>query len=100
MQAVEFKTIIQDGIIKMPGVEELISGTEVKVIAMWAEKAEPQSTIEHLTTSLDTEEIYNFSFVPGSAQVDEKPSDFAGIWKNRKEIDAKKLRQRAWARSK
>lgn len=30
----------------------------------------------------------------------EKPSDFAGIWKSRKKLDAKKLRQRAWQRKK
>lgn len=30
----------------------------------------------------------------------EKPSDFAGIWKNRKKVDAKKLRQKAWLRKK
>jgi hypothetical protein len=30
----------------------------------------------------------------------EKPSDFAGIWRNRKKIDAKQLRKRAWRRKK
>lgn len=34
-------------------------------------------------------------FIPG-----EKPSDFAGIWKNRKKVDAKKLRKRAWLAAK
>ena len=28
----------------------------------------------------------------------EKPSDFGGIWKGRKKVDAKKLRQKAWQR--
>jgi len=36
----------------------------------------------------------------GSYATDEKPSDFAGIWANRKKIDAKKLRQQAWQRKK
>lgn len=35
------------------------------------------------------------NFAPG-----EKPSDFAGIWKNRKKVDAKKLRKRAWLAAK
>jgi len=30
----------------------------------------------------------------------EKPSDFAGIWKNRKKIDSNKLRRKAWTRRK
>lgn len=30
----------------------------------------------------------------------EKPSDFAGIWKSRKKVDAKKLRKQAWQRKK
>lgn len=40
------------------------------------------------------------TFAKGDYTSSEKPSDFAGIWKNRKKIDAKKLRQRAWKRKK
>ena len=36
----------------------------------------------------------------GNFSVGEKPSDFAGIWKNRKKVDAKKLRKQAWQRKK
>ena len=41
------------------------------------------------------------ALVKGSFQADEKPSDFAGIWKNRKKkTDATKLRKKAWTRKK
>ena len=40
------------------------------------------------------------SLTKGQYKSSEKPSDFAGIWKNRKKIDPKKLRQRAWRRKK
>lgn len=100
MQAVEFKTVIQDGVIKLPNVEELLPGTEVKVIVMWT----GENVIQNIEGQIDTDsnkyELIDFSFIPGNAQPDEKPSDFAGIWKNRKKIDPKKLRQRAWARRK
>lgn len=36
----------------------------------------------------------------GEFSAGEKPSDFAGIWRGRKKIDAKKLRQKAWQRKK
>ena len=38
--------------------------------------------------------------IRGESAPGEKPSDFAGIWKNRKKVDAKKLRQKAWQRKK
>lgn len=38
--------------------------------------------------------------VRGNYAPGEKPSDFAGIWKNRKKVDAKKLRKQAWQRKK
>lgn len=100
MQAVEFKTIIQDGIIKLPDLEELSAGTEVKVIVMWADSSNTQMADEQEDMDLSPVEITDFSFTPGNAHSNEKPSDFAGIWKNRKKINAKKLRQRAWARRK
>ena len=34
----------------------------------------------------------------GNFSAGEKPSDFAGIWKNKKKSDAKKLRKQAWQR--
>ena len=100
MQAVEFKTIIQEGTIKMPNATELPAGAQVKVIVMW-ERAEDEVNIEEPIIINATEmEEDNSSFSPGNARPNEKPSDFAGIWKNRKKVDAKKLRQRAWARRK
>ena len=32
----------------------------------------------------------------GDYKLSEKPSDFGGIWKNRKKLDANNIRQRAW----
>jgi hypothetical protein len=40
------------------------------------------------------------TFTQGDYKSSEKPSDFAGIWKNKPKTDAKKLRQRAWSRKK
>ncbi len=65
---------------------------------MWAEENAHQVVDNQLVKGIDNCRLVNFSFVPGNAQPDEKPSDFAGIWKNRKKVDAKKLQQRAWAR--
>ena len=42
-------------------------------------------------TSTPHSALQQGTFSPG-----EKPSDFAGIWKNRKKVDAKKLRKQAW----
>jgi len=36
------------------------------------------------------------SVTPGAFTPSEKPSDFAGIWSNRKKVDVKKLRRKAW----
>ena len=42
-----------------------------------------------------------FVLVKGEYKSDEKPSDFAGIWRKRKKkLDAKKLRKQAWTRKK
>jgi hypothetical protein len=51
---------------------------------------------EDVEQSLDTPQ----SFIKGSYLSHEKPSDFAGIWKNRKKIDANQLRKKAWQRKK
>ena len=51
--------------------------------------------------SSESEDIIYSALVKGSFQADEKPSDFAGIWKNRKKkTDATKLRKKAWTRKK
>ncbi len=42
-----------------------------------------------------------FVLVKGDYKANDKPSDFAGIWKKRKtKVDAKKLRKKAWTRKK
>lgn len=40
------------------------------------------------------------NFTKGDYNAFEKPSDFAGIWKNKPKTDAKKLRKQAWSRKK
>ncbi len=40
------------------------------------------------------------SITKGNYTPSEKPSDFAGIWKNRRKVDARKLRKKAWQRKK
>ena len=55
--------------------------------------------MERLEVKVNSKKAAN-SFVKGNYTSSEKPSDFAGIWKNRKKIDAKKLRERAWKRKK
>ncbi len=60
-------------------------------------------TIDYIETVKQVSDESNqplTAFTKGSYTTSEKPSDYAGIWKNRKKIDAKKLRQRAWRRKK
>lgn len=54
--------------------------------------------VEAVASTSDEALIPSASLVSGSFTTLEKPSDFAGIWKNRKKPDAKKLRKRAWQR--
>ena len=59
-------------------------------------EAVEQSVEDAPDTILSAEKgLIRGEYAPG-----EKPSDFAGIWKNRKKVDAKKLRQKAWLRKK
>ncbi len=56
-------------------------------------------TIDYIETVKQVSDESNqplTTFTKGSYTTSEKPSDYAGIWKNRKKIDAKKLSQRAW----
>ncbi len=58
-------------------------------------------TIDYIETVNQVSDESNqslISFTKGNYTSSEKPSDFAGIWKNRKKIDAKKLRERLWNR--
>ena len=52
------------------------------------------------TDSSDIPHATKNGMIRGDYAPGEKPSDFAGIWKSRKKMDAKKLRQRAWQRKK
>ncbi len=56
--------------------------------------------VEAVTNVSDDSPVPQAAVVSGIFKTSEKPSDFAGIWKNRKKIDAKKLRKRAWQRKK
>ncbi|MBU6340344.1 MAG: hypothetical protein KGS48_02510, partial [Bacteroidetes bacterium] len=50
------------------------------------------------TDSTELPDATEDAMVPEEYFPGEKPSDFAGIWKTRKKIDAKKLREKAWRR--
>ncbi len=62
-------------------------------------------TIEYITgvertDNIDQDEHQIYSMTKGNYQPQEKPSDYAGIWKNRKQTDIQKLRKKAWQRKK
>lgn len=54
--------------------------------------------VEAVASTSDEALTPSATLVMGAFSTLEKPSDFAGIWKNRKKVDAKKLRKRAWQR--
>lgn len=57
--------------------------------------------VEHKTDiEQHTEQSPSLSITKGNYTPSEKPSDFAGIWKNRRKVDARKLRKKAWQRKK
>ena len=51
-------------------------------------------------TEQSIEQSMSDSITQGSYTASEKPSDFAGIWRKRAKIDARKLREKAWQRKK
>lgn len=81
---------------------------ETLVVKVKSEKAaqalaEFLKTIDYVETVSDTSikaDAPIASMQEGSFTAQEKPSDHAGIWKNKKKIDAQKLRKRAWQRKK
>lgn len=57
--------------------------------------------VEHKTDNTQhTKQSPSISITKGNYTPSEKPSDFAGIWKNRRKVDARKLRKKAWQRKK
>ncbi len=56
--------------------------------------------VEAVAHTSDDAMLPNPALVEGAFSTLEKPSDFAGIWKKRKKVDAKKLRKQAWQRKK
>ena len=56
--------------------------------------------VEVVASTSDEAMVPSTGLVAGTFSAIEKPSDFAGIWKSRKKVDAKKLRERAWRRKK
>jgi nitrate reductase assembly molybdenum cofactor insertion protein NarJ len=57
--------------------------------------------VEHqANNTAHTEQSPSISITKGNYTATEKPSDFAGIWNNRRKVDARKLRKRAWQRKK
>jgi hypothetical protein len=57
--------------------------------------------VEHQeNNSPHTEKSPSISITKGNYTPTEKPSDFAGIWKNPRKVDARKLRKKAWQRKK
>lgn len=59
-------------------------------------EAVEQSDVDVAAATQSTEK----SLILGEYAPGEKPSDFAGIWKSRKKLDAQKLRKKAWQRKK
>jgi hypothetical protein len=78
------------------------------IITVKSESA-AQALKAFLASIEDVENVHHISdnvvetrvpFTKGAYQSNEKPSDFAGIWKNKPKTDVKKLRQQAWKRKK
>lgn len=73
------------------------SESAAQALKAFLESIEDVENVHHISD--DIVELIP-TFTKGSYQPFEKPSDFAGIWKNRPRVDAKKLRQQAWKRKK
>ena len=82
----------------------------MKVLAITVKTDEAAQSLQDFLQTIDYVETVNQvsdnatedipSLTKGHYAPSEKPSDYSGIWKNRKKIDSKKLRQRAWKRKK
>ena len=69
------------------------SGRAAQLLTDFLKTIDYVETVAH--TSDDTT-LPNTALVEGNFSTLEKPSDFAGIWKKRKKVNAKKLRKQAW----
>ena len=56
--------------------------------------------VEGVSNASDDAPVPQAAMTSGVFLPSEKPSDFIGIWKSRKKLDARKLRKRAWQRKK
>lgn len=75
---------------------------------MLADFLETIEYVDDVTRKADTEQHTEqsalqstiVSLTKGNYTPTDKPSDYAGIWKKRPKVDAKKLRKKAWQRKK
>ena len=82
----------------------------MKVLSIIVKTDEAAQSLQDFLQTIDYVETVNQmsdnaeenipSLTKGHYSQSEKPSDYFGIWKNRKKIDSEKLRQRAWKRKK
>ena len=75
----------------------------MKVLAITIKTDEAAQSLKDFLETIDYVEAVNENTIEdiptltkGDYKLSEKPSDFGGIWKNRKKLDANNIRQRAW----
>ena len=75
----------------------------MRVIEITVKTDEAAQSLKDFLQTIDYVEIVNENtiedlptLIKGEYRFSEKPSDFEGIWKNRKKLDANNIRQRAW----
>ncbi len=81
-------------------VVKIKSDQAAQTLANFLKSIDYVETVEQNTTDDEVEPNTALNMVRGDYKPGEKPSDFAGIWKARKKVDAKKLRKKAWQRKK
>lgn len=76
---------------------------KMKVLEITVKTDEAAQSLKDFLKTIDYVENVNESSIEdiptltkGEYRLSEKPSDFGGIWKNRKKLDANNIRQRAW----
>lgn len=81
-------------------VVKIKSGQAAQVLAEFLETIEYVEAVEQRPGESSDIKTKPLPFARGLYSAGEKPSDYAGIWKGRKKIDAQQLRKRAWQRAK
>ncbi len=76
---------------------------KMKVLEVTVKTIKAAQFLKDFLQTIDYVETVNESIIEdiptitkGEYRLSEKPSDFGGIWKNRKKLDANNIRQRAW----